>query len=416
MHSALRLFARVVSASPAFGSAARPPVISLASSTRVGSSFASRFPFTKTNNVLSAARPMATAASSSGSIPAPPSGSVTDLMVITSRDHADSALVRRLADPDGGVLPPGRFAVHVGCALDDFPSAVLDDPDGRPAALLWWFGDAAVMDAVLRRPAASRVAWIHSGAAGVEHILKHPEIRSAPAPLTNAKGAFSASLGEWSIFAFMWFAKRVGAMRAAQAEGRWMRAPVGMLQGKTVTIVGYGDIGRAVAIRAKAMGMRVVAMRRDPSRNDGDPNVDETLPLTKLHDAMSAGDFVVLSLPHTPETEGMVDAAALAAMRLSGVLVNVGRGAVVDEDALVDALRREAILGAALDVTAVEPLPEGHPFYALKNCLMSFHCADLTEDYFELSAEVFARHARAYVDGATGTEGAWNVVDKRAGY
>ena len=75
-----------------------------------------------------------------------------------------------------------------------------------------------------------------------------------------------------------------------------------------------------------------------------------------------------------------------------------------------------AILGAALDVTAVEPLPEGHPFYALKNCLMSFHCADLTEDYFELSAEVFARHARAYVDGATGTEGAWNVVDKRAGY
>ena len=131
-----------------------------------------------------------------------------------SKVKEDSALVRRLADPDGGVLPPGRFAVHVGCALDDFPSAVLDDPDGRPAALLWWFGDAAVMDAVLRRPAASRVAWIHSGAAGVEHILKHPEIRSAPAPLTNAKGAFSASLGEWSIFAFMWFAKRVGAMRA----------------------------------------------------------------------------------------------------------------------------------------------------------------------------------------------------------
>jgi phosphoglycerate dehydrogenase-like enzyme len=111
-----------------------------------------------------------------------------------------------------------------------------------------------------------RVAWLHSGSAGVEHILAVPRVRDAVAPLTNARGAFSASLGEWALFASSWFAKKVHAMRASQAKGEWMRDTVGMLQGKTMSIVGYGDIGRACAVRAKAFGMKVVALRRDPSK------------------------------------------------------------------------------------------------------------------------------------------------------
>eukprot|EP00982_Pelagococcus_subviridis_P004077 29049-Pelagococcus_subviridis.AAC.7 len=111
-----------------------------------------------------------------------------------------------------------------------------------------------------------RVAWLHSGSAGVEHILAVPRVRDAVAPLTNARGAFSASLGEWALFASLWFAKKVHAMRASQAKGEWMRDTVGMLQGKTMSIVGYGDIGRACAVRAKAFGMKVVALRRDPSK------------------------------------------------------------------------------------------------------------------------------------------------------
>jgi phosphoglycerate dehydrogenase-like enzyme len=189
-----------------------------------------------------------------------------------------------------------------------------------------------------------------------------------------------------------------------------------MLKGKTMSIVGYGDIGRACAERAKAMGMRVVALRRDPRKfAPGDERVvDEMLPLTDLRRAMGVGDFVVLALPHTPSTDKMIDASAFAAMKRSGVLINVGRGAVVDEDALVEALTEGRIGGAGLDVTAVEPLPSGHPFYSLDNVLMSFHCADLTDDYYELTMETFVEHARAYVGEEAG--GGWNLVDKTAGY
>ena len=152
--------------------------------------------------------------------------------------------------------------------------------------------------------------------------------------------------------------------------------------------------------------------------------MDELLPLTELHEAMSKGDFVVLALPHTPQTEGLVDAAAIARMKETGVLVNVGRGAVVDEPALVNALRDQRIAGAALDVFATEPLPEGHAFYSLENCLMSFHCADLTDDYFELTMDTFMQHAKMFAGGggggcgaaAWGKDVAWNVVDKSAGY
>lgn len=373
-------------------------------------------------------------------VPTPPEGVKTTLLVVTKDEHIGSNPLRRLLACEGA-MPEGRFDVHVGTKLEDFPRDVLDSAAGGPVALLWWFGEPHVLGEILRskcaRPddtpptssvagaattptaAASaapaqrgRVAWVHSGSAGVEHILEQPEVREGAVPLTNAKGAFSASLGEWAIFGCMWFAKKVNAMRKSQAAGRWMRDSVGMLQGKTMSIVGYGDIGRACAQRAKALGMRVVALRRNPQRSSGDLFVDEMLPLTALHDAMATGDFVVLSLPHTPQTEGLVDAAAIARMKPSGVLVNVGRGAVVDEPALVEALRRGAIAGAALDVFVVEPLPEGHALYSLENCLMSFHCADLTDDYFELTMDTFMQHAKTYVEGG----GAWNVVDKSAGY
>ena len=185
-------------------------------------------------------------------------------------------------------------------SLRTFPGGSLRPPLGfnpRPRRLstpsdafqLHPFGDAKVMGEILAAPCASsssspssssrgdgsshapserdgRVAWLHSGSAGVEHILAVPRVRDAVAPLTNARGAFSASLGEWALFASLWFAKKVHAMRASQAKGEWMRDTVGMLQGKTMSIVGYGDIGRACAVRAKAFGMKVVALRRDPSK------------------------------------------------------------------------------------------------------------------------------------------------------
>jgi phosphoglycerate dehydrogenase-like enzyme len=351
-------------------------------------------------------------------VPHPPDGVTTTLLVVTKPELVASAPLNRITSGTDTNFPADRFDVKVATTLDDFPTETLDAAHGNPVALLWWFGDANVIGGVLRSRCAERVRWIHSGSAGVEHILNsQKEVVNHPSPMTNAKGAFSDSLGEWAIFASMWFSKKVHAMRKSQAAGEWMRDTVGMLKGKTMSVVGYGDIGKACAIRAKAMGMRVVALRRDPRKSEGDVFVDEMLPLTELRRAMEQGDFIVLALPHTPSTEKMIDSAAIGAMKPSGVLINVGRGAVVDEDALVDALTEGRIGGAGLDVTAVEPLPTGHPFYSLENVLMSFHCADLTDDYHELTMDTFVEHARVYTGDDDGVEGGrWNLVDKSAGY
>ena len=247
--------------------------------------------------------------------PNPPHGVPTTLLVVTKPELLESAPLARITSGTDPRFPTARFDVRVATKLEDFPREITQARDGCPVALLWWFGDPNVMGGVLRSPCAERVTWIHSGSAGVEHILNtQPEVRAHPAPMTNARGAFSASLGEWAIFASMWFAKKVNAMRKSQAAGRWMRDTVGMLKGKTMSIVGYGDIGRACAERAKAFGMRVVALRRDPNKfAPGDARVvDEMLPLTELRRAMEEGDFVVLALPHTPQTEKMIDAGAVA--------------------------------------------------------------------------------------------------------
>lgn len=211
----------------------------------------------------------------------------------------------------------------------------------------------------------------------------------------------------------MYFAKRVDAMRRAQAKSEWVRMTVGMVQGKRMTIVGYGDIGSHVARRAKALGMKVRAVRRFPEKTSpSDESCDEVLAFNRLNDAVKDADYVVVALPSTAETDKMINADVLGSMKKSAVVVNLGRGSTVDEDALVEALRNETIAGAALDVFAVEPLPKDHPFYSMENVLMSFHCADLTEDYHDLALDCFIQHAHEYVEKKPFT----NVVNKDLGY
>jgi phosphoglycerate dehydrogenase-like enzyme len=377
-----------------------------------------------------------------GRIPVPGGDVTTTILVVTSPEHKDGARLRQLTgspetSASASALPRTRaFDVHVGCSLADFPEDILreDDETKGPVVLVWWFGSTDVLGELLRKPVGRRVTWMHSGSAGVEHLLGNATIRNAASiPLTNAKGAFSASLGEWAIFSFLWFNKRVHDMRMAHEKGEWMRQPVGVLSGKTVSVVGYGDIGRAVAVRAKALGMRVIGLRRDPSKSADDLRarvVDEMKGLSDteaLAECARRSDFVVLALPHTKDTEGMFSKAIIAAMKPSAVVVNVGRGAVVDEDALIEALREKRIRGAALDVTAKEPLPPGHPLYGMsENVLLSFHAADFTDDYYDLTLQVFEQHLRAYAgepvsrNGDAGLDAlhapAWNLVDKEKGY
>jgi phosphoglycerate dehydrogenase-like enzyme len=258
---------------------------------------------------------------------------------------------------------------------------------------------------------APAVRWIHSRSAGVEYLM-FPAITKSAVPLTNARGVYSSALGEFVMAAVLFFAKDLRRMLKSQAAGTWDPFDVDWAQGKAMGIVGYGDIGRAAAERARAFGMRVLALRRDVEAARGDPLVDEVFPLDRRGDLMAASDYVVVAAPLTPETRGLVGAAEIAAMRPSAVLINVGRGPVVDEAALVAALQEGRIRGAALDVFDKEPLPADHPFYRLENVLLSPHCADNTPGWLESSMRFFLQNLERFRKG----ESLLNLVDKTRGY
>ena len=332
----------------------------------------------------------------------------THLCVLAGETLVGSGPLARLSRE----LPRAFARCTIGSDARDFES-VLSASD-EDLVILWWFAPRALTEAFAgTRAAAARTRWTHSGSAGVEHLLAIPAVREHASVMTNARGAFSASLGEWGVFACLHFAKRVDVMRAAQREGRWIRQTVGMIQGKRMCVVGYGDIGQHVARRAKAMGMRVSAVRRSPEKTSPhDDAVERVTSFKALKEAVSDADYVVVALPSTDETYKMIDAGVFEAMKETSILINVGRGSTVDEDALLNALKTKKIAGAALDVFAVEPLPSDHEFYKMENVLISFHCADLTEDYHDLAMDCFFRHAEQYAAGEPFT----NVVDKTLGY
>ena len=236
--------------------------------------------------------------------------------------------------------------------------------------------------------------------------------KDSPALLTNSSGVYSRSLGEFVAAAVLFFAKDFHRMKRNQAAGLWEQFDVEEAHGKTMGIVGYGDIGRAAAKLAKALGMRVIALRRRPEKSEGDDLVDETLGADQLVQLMGRSDYVVVAAPLTAETRGLVSAIAIAAMKPTGVLISVGRGAVVDEAALAAALRSQFIRGAALDVFDQEPLPAGHPFYGMENLLLSPHCADHTQTWIDDAMLFFTENLQRFLRG----EPLKNVVEKRLGY
>ncbi len=260
-------------------------------------------------------------------------------------------------------------------------------------------------------PVARNVRWIHSISAGVDHVL-FPELRSSPIPLTNGRGAFARSLGEFVIHGMLFFAKKTREMRQSQLAGKWANFDVEELHGKTLGIVGYGEIGRAAAERARPFGMRLIAVRRRPELSTGDPLLDGAYSPSQLLEFIHECDYVMVAAPNTPETKGMIGTREIAAMKPTAVILNVGRGPIIDEAALVDALENHRIRGAVLDVFDREPLPEGHPFYRLDNVLMSFHSADHVEGWIENAVDVFVSNYTRFTQG----EPLANVVDKQAGY
>jgi phosphoglycerate dehydrogenase-like enzyme len=185
------------------------------------------------------------------------------------------------------------------------------------------------------------------------------------------------------------------------------------VSGQTVGIVGYGDIGRAVATRVRALGMRVLAVKRHaPPANAADPLAERIYGPEGLIQMISRSDYVVVTAPLTPETLGLIGEPEFAAMKPDAVAINIGRGPVIVEAALIEALSERRIKGAALDVFDTEPLPAGHPFYKLENVLLSPHCADHTPDWLDQAMRFFLAQFERFRKG----EPLKNVVNKKLGY
>lgn len=264
---------------------------------------------------------------------------------------------------------------------------------------------------------ARRLRWIQITAAGVGKRVLFPALVESDVILTNGRGLHSVAMAEHTIGVMLAFVRKLHLARDAQNRKRWIQddlwldpRPFGTLRGATLGIVGLGSIGREIAVRAQALGMRVIALRRHPT-SDPAP-ADAQWGPEKLGELVEASDWLVLSTPLTPETHSMIGPGELARMKPDAVLINLGRGKLVDESALISTLQAGRIAGAALDVFENEPLPESSPLWAMPNVIVTPHISGFGPRYWERAMELFAGNLRRYISG----EPLQNVVDKHAGY
>ncbi len=279
------------------------------------------------------------------------------------------------------------------------------------SALTYATAKGAVAGKLTLRDAAPHLKWIQLTSAGADRLLNSGFIEEGVI-VTTVSGLHATPIGEFVLSAMLMFAKGApGAMRA-QMRHEWTRFAPRELYGKTVGVVGFGHIGQEVGRLSKAFGCRVIATNRSAKERHSAPNADEIMPSDQLHKLLGESHYVVLSMPLTPKTRGMIGEPELRAMKPTAVLVNIARGAVVAEAALIQALRERWIAGAALDVFEQEPLPPEHPFWDMENVVLTPHISGGTEIYNERAAEIFARNLARYLRG----EPLENVVDPARGY
>jgi len=259
---------------------------------------------------------------------------------------------------------------------------------------------------------APKLKWVQVAQAGVDRILLDEEFRRSPVMLTNVGGIHSFAPAELAIqLCLAWVKGTVECARQKEAR-LWQPFNPGVLRGKTMGIVGYGNIGQKVARIAKAFEMWVVTTRRSAGKPGRSRYADLVLPPSQLAQLLSESDFVVLAAPLTPDTYHMISTDQLQSMKRDALLVNVGRGPVVDEAALAVALREGVIGGAALDVFETEPLPQDSPLWGLPNLLYSPHIAGYITAYPSMVQDVFVRNLERYVQGKKPL----TAIDKKRGY
>lgn len=309
--------------------------------------------------------------------------------------HITPALFRKMVGKIPGMA--GRIAVSFG-----------NDPAKLDARLkdaeILLTGGLDARDLASRAP---RLTWIQSTSAGVEKLA--PYVPSGIV-LTNASGVHMPKGGEYAMTALLMLNHRVPHFVTAQRAARWDQAFATPIAGKTVLILGVGAIGTAASRLARRFGMRVIGISRSAKRN---PSVDRMYGPKDLRKVLPKADFVLAILPLTPETHGLLGRAELDLLPRHAGLVNLGRGPVIDNDALADKLRKGELAGAVLDVYPEEPLPSSSPLWSTPNLIMSPHCAvDDAAAYAARALDLFLGNLKRYVAGRKLT----NIVDTHLGY
>lgn len=263
---------------------------------------------------------------------------------------------------------------------------------------------------------ARKLKWIHSTAAAV-HQLIYPELVRSSVLLTNARSVHGPVVAEHAVTMICAMARRIPTLVRFQQkkvwsqETMWNEQPRPIeLRGSTICIVGFGAIGKEIALRCHSLGMRVIVVREHADRPASPAK--QVLGFDQMKTAVSQSEFVVLAIPVTPATTGFFNAELFSAMKPSAYLVNVGRGVLVDEQAMIEALRMKRIGGAALDVFTEEPLPVSSPLWKMDNVLITPHMASITEQMWERHYELISENLRRYLNGAP----LLGLVDKLKGY
>jgi phosphoglycerate dehydrogenase-like enzyme len=277
---------------------------------------------------------------------------------------------------------------------------------GTDVLFLWDYRSHALAEAW---SSADTLRWVHAASAGVNHILTD-EVKASDVVVTNSRGVFDEPMAEYVLGVALAFAKDLPTTLRLQGERRWHHRETERLAGRRALVAGTGPIGRAIARKLTAAGLVVTGLGRRALTDDAD--FGTVLPMAELSGALADTDYLVLAAPLTEQTTGMIDAAALAAMKPTARLINVGRGPLVVEDDLVTALRAGTIAGAALDVFADEPLAESSPLWDLPNAMISPHMSGDVVGWRDELVALFADNLDRFTSGRE----LRNVVDKNHGY
>ncbi len=318
----------------------------------------------------------------------------------------DENLVRRIIDIGTRVTIVSIFDVMYADKGGDPVAKEKLDAILSNAEIIYGYG--LPVNVIARSP---KLKWVQMISAGVDKFLTD-EFRQSKVIMTNVRGMHAVPMGEFVLGEMLMFAKGAQHCFQQKQQKQWKPFTPSMLHSKTVGIVGLGSIGHEIARLSKAFGMRVLAVRRSEAKAKTTRYVDGIFPREQLNEMLSQSDFVVLTVPLTSETHKIIGEPEFRSMKPTAYLINVARGNVVDEEALVRALEKNQIAGAALDVFAEEPLPANSRLWDLPNVIFSPHVAGSMEGYAEQANDIFCENLKRYLAGRK----LLRIVDKQKGY